>query len=334
MVGADARIVFASARSTAAFLCTAMVAFTATQSVRAESTKFPNRPIQLIVPYAAGGATDAVARLLQQGMEKRLGQPILVINRPGASTTLGTQQVARAAPDGHTIAMVSVPHVANYTLLKEMPYAQSDFIPITPVTNTPNVLVVNPQLPIKSISDLVAYVKSRPGEINYGTFGIGSSAHLAALLFESKIGTKLQAVHYRGGAPAAVGVMTGEVQMAFGTPLSVAGGVSGGKLRPIAVTSEKRVNIYPEIPTVREQGLDCVNGAWFGILAPAHTPDAIVRQLLDSITGTMAEPAVRKAIIDSGTEVFVTSPEEFSRFIANETKLWAEVLKGMAVEQK
>jgi tripartite-type tricarboxylate transporter receptor subunit TctC len=288
----------------------------------------------LIVPYAAGGATDAVARLLQQGMEKRLGQPILVINRPGASTTLGTQQVARAAPDGHTIAMVSVPHVANYTLLKEMPYAQSDFIPITPVTNTPNVLVVNPQLPIKSISDLVAYVKSRPGEINYGTFGIGSSAHLAALLFESKIGTKLQAVHYRGGAPAAVGVMTGEVQMAFGTPLSVAGGVSGGKLRPIAVTSEKRVNIYPEIPTVREQGLDYVNGAWFGILAPAHTPDAIVRQLLDSITGTMAEPAVRKTIIDSGTEVFVTSPEEFSRFIANETKLWAGVLKGMAVEQQ
>jgi tripartite-type tricarboxylate transporter receptor subunit TctC len=334
MVGADARIVFASARSTAAFLCTAMVAFTATQSVRAESTKFPNRPIQLIVPYAAGGATDAVARLLQQGMEKRLGQPILVINRPGASTTLGTQQVARAAPDGHTIAMVSVPHVANYTLLKEMPYAQSDFIPITPVTNTPNVLVVNPQLPIKSISDLVAYVKSRPGEINYGTFGIGSSAHLAALLFESKIGTKLQAVHYRGGAPAAVGVMTGEVQMAFGTPLSVAGGVSGGKLRPIAVTSEKRVNIYPEIPTVREQGLDYVNCALFGILAPAHTPDAIVRQLLDSITGTMAEPAVRKTIIDSGTEVFVTSPEEFSRFIANETKLWAGVLKGMAVEQQ
>jgi tripartite-type tricarboxylate transporter receptor subunit TctC len=334
MVGADARIVFASARSTAAFLCTAMVAFTATQSVRAESTKFPNRPIQLIVPYAAGGATDAVARVLQQGMEKRLGQPILVINRPGASTTLGTQQVARAAPDGHTIAMVSVPHVANYTLLKEMPYAQSDFIPITPVTNTPNVLVVNPQLPIKSISDLVAYVKSRPGEINYGTFGIGSSAHLAALLFESKIGTKLQAVHYRGGAPAAVGVMTGEVQMAFGTPLSVAGGVSGGKLRPIAVTSEKRVNIYPEIPTVREQGLDYVNGAWFGILAPAHTPDAIVRQLLDSITGTMAEPAVRKTIIDSGTEVFVTSPEEFSRFIANETKLWAGILKGMAVEQQ
>ncbi len=262
-------------------------------------------------------------------MEKRLGQPILVISRPGASTTLGTQQVARAAPDGPTIVMESVPHVANYSLLKEMPYKQSDFIPITPVTNTPNVLVVNPALPIKSVADLVAYIKARPGEVNYGTFGIGSSAHLAALLFESRIGAKIQAVHYRGGAPAAVGVMTGEVQMAFGTPLSVAGGIASGKLRPIAVTSDKRVNIYPNIPTVREQGLDYVAGAWFGILAPARTPEPIVRQLLEAITSTMAEPAVQKTVVDSGTEVFVTSPEEFTRFISQETKLWAGVLKSL-----
>ena len=230
--------------------------------------------------------------------------------------------------------MVSVPHVANYTLLKEMPYAHSDFIPITPVTNTPNVLVVNPALPIKSVADLIAYIKARPGEVNYGTFGIGSSAHLAALLFESKIGAKIQAVHYRGGAPAAVGVMTGEVQMAFGTPLSVAGGVGGGKLRPIAVTSEKRINIYPDVPTVREQGLDYVTGAWFGILAPARTPDPIVRQLLDAIKSTMARARGAEDRLDSGTEVFVSSPEEFARFIAAETKLWSGVLKGMSVEQQ
>jgi tripartite-type tricarboxylate transporter receptor subunit TctC len=334
MPGVDTGIALLRARSAAALICAGFIVAAAAYAVRAEDAKFPNRPIQLIVPYAAGGATDAVARLLQQGMEKRLGQPVLVINRPGASTTLGTQQVARAAPDGHTIAMVSVPHVANYTLLKEMPYAQSDFIPITPVTNTPNVLVVNPGLPIKSVSDLTAYIKARPGNINYGTFGIGSSAHLAALLFESKIGAKLQAIHYRGGAPAAVGVMTGEVQLAFGTPLSVAGGVSGGKLRPIAVTSEKRINIYPDVPTVREQGLDYVTGAWFGILAPARTPNATVRQLFDSIKGTMAEPAVQKTVHDSGTEVFVTSPDEFARFIADETRLWAGVLKGMSVEQQ
>lgn len=296
-----------------------------------QTAKFPTRPVQMIVPYAAGGATDAVARLLQQGMEKRLGQPILVINRPGASTTLGTQQVARAAPDGHTLGMVSVPHVANYTLLKEVPYAQSDFEPISPVSNTPNMLVVNPALPIKSLSDLIAYIKARPGMVNYGTFGIGSSAHLAALLFESKIGTKIQAVHYRGGAPAAVGVMTGEVQMAFGTPLSVAGGIEGGKLRPLAVTSHKRIDIYPDIPTAREHGIDYVSGAWFGVLAPARTPRPIINQLFEAIRGTMAEPAVRKAVSDSGTEVFVTSPEEFTRFISEETKIWSGVLKGLPI---
>jgi len=194
----------------------------------AEVAKFPSRPIQLIVPYAAGGAVDQTARFLQQGMEKRLGQNVLVINRPGASTTLGTLQAARAAPDGHTIVMVSLPHVSNYTLLKEVPYAQSDFIPITTVTNQWSVLVANPSLPVRTLGELIAYIKARPGEINYGTFGVGTSAHLAALQFEALIGAKMQAVHYRGGAPTAVGVMTGEVQMAFGTPLSAGGGIAAG----------------------------------------------------------------------------------------------------------
>jgi tripartite-type tricarboxylate transporter receptor subunit TctC len=300
----------------------------------AEAQKFPTRPIQLIVPYAAGGATDAVARLLQQGMEKRLGQPLLVVNRGGASTTLGTHQVARAAPDGYTIGLVSVAHAANYTLLKEMPYQQNEFVPITTVTSTPNVLVVNPSLPIKTVSDLIAYLKAHPGQVNYGTFGIGTSAHLAALLLESKIGMKMKAVHYRGGAPAAVGVMTGEVQMAFGTPLSVAGGVRGGKLRPIAVTSAQRINFLPDVPTVREQGLDYMTAVWFGIMAPARTPDPIVRLLYEALKWTVSQPAVQKPILDSGTEIFVTSPEEFARFIAEETKTWAGVLKGMSVEQQ
>jgi tripartite-type tricarboxylate transporter receptor subunit TctC len=300
----------------------------------AAAAEFPNRPIQLIVPYAAGGATDTVARLLQQGMEKRLGQPVLVVNRPGASTIIGTQSVARAPADGHTIVLVSVPHVANYTLYKEMPYAQSDFTPIASVSNNPNVLVVNPALPVSSLAELIAYIKARPGEINYATFGIGSSAHLAALLFESKIGEKLVAVHYRGGAPAAVAVMTGEVQMEFGTPLSVAGGVGGGKLKPVAVTSSHRINAFPNVPTMRESGLDYVNGAWFGMLAPAGTPDPIIRQLFYAIKGTMEQPDVQKAIVDSGTEVFVTPPEEFARFIAEETKLWNRVLTEISIEKQ
>jgi tripartite-type tricarboxylate transporter receptor subunit TctC len=300
----------------------------------AQPLNFPDRPIQLIVPYAAGGAVDQTARLLQQSLEKRLGQTVLVINRPGASTTIGTLQAARSAPDGHTIVMVSVPHVSNYTLMKEMPYAQSDFIPITSVTNQWSVLVVNPSLPVRNLPELIAYIKARPGEVNYGTFGVGTSAHLAGLLFESKIGARMQAVHYRGGAPAAVGVMTGEVPMAFGTALSAGAGIAAGKLRPIAVTSQKRLAMLPNVPTAREQGLDYTHGSWFGILAPAHTPDPIIRKLYDAIKGTMMEPAVQKPIHDAGNEVWVTSPEEFSRFIDEQTKLWAQVLKGLKVQKE
>ena len=148
------------------------------------------------------------------------------------------------------------------------------------------------------------------------------------------IGAKMQAVHYRGGAPTAVGVMTGEVQMAFGTALSAGGGIAGGKLRAIAVTSEKRLALFPDVPTAREQGLDYVHGSWFGILAPARTPDPIIRRLYDVIKDTMAQPEVQKPIRDAGNEVWVTSPEEFARFIADETKLWSGVLKGLSVTQQ
>jgi tripartite-type tricarboxylate transporter receptor subunit TctC len=314
------------AKGMSALLLIALASMSGIGPASATEAAFPTQPIQLIVPYAAGGATDTVARLLQKGMETRLGQPIVVINRPGASTTIGTAAVARAKPDGYTIGMVSVPHVSNYTLLKEMPYAQSDFVPITSVTNTPSVLVVNPSLPVKSVADLIGYIKAHPGQVNYATFGIGSSAHLAALLFQNKTGLSMTAVHYRGGAPAAIGVMTGEVQMSFGTPLSVAAGVASGKLRPIAVTATKRIKLLPDTPTMREQGFDYINGAWFGILAPKGTPDAIVQTLYRAIAETMAEPDVDKVVLDSGSEIFVTSPREFADFIASETKQWAHIL--------
>ena len=318
----------------AALIAAAAIVTLPPDPARGEATKFPNRPIQLIVPYAAGGAVDQTARFIQQGLEKRLGQNVLVINRPGASTTIGTLQVARSAPDGHTLVMVSLPHVSNPTLLKEVPYAQSDFVPIATVTLQSSVLVMNPALPLHTLNDAIAYIKERPGRVNYGTFGIGSSSHLTALLFESKIGGKMQAVHYRGGAPAAVGVMTGEVQLTFATALAAGGGISSGKLRAIAVTADKRLDIYPDVPTAREQGLDFLAGSWFGLLAPAGTPGPVIRRLYDVIKDTMAQPEVQKPIKDAGNEVWVTSPEEFARFIAEETRMWAGVLKGMSVEQR
>jgi tripartite-type tricarboxylate transporter receptor subunit TctC len=295
---------------------------------------YPDRQIQLIVPYAAGGATDTVARILQQGMQQRLGQPVVVVNRAGGSTITGTQSVAHATPDGYTLVMVSVPHAANFTLYPEMPYAQSDFAPLAQVSNTANVLVVNPTLPVNSLSELIAYIKAHHGGINYGTFGVGSSAHLAGLLFASKIGEKLQAVHYRGGAPAAVGVMTGEIQFEFGTPLSVMPGIDAGKLKPLAVTAKQRLNILPNTPTMIEAGLDYVNGAWFGVLAPAGTPEPIIGKLADTIKATMTDPEVVKTMAASGTDVVATSPAEFTRFITDETTAWNHVLRGISIPKE
>lgn len=299
----------------------------------ATAQDFPNRPIQVITPYAAGGATDQIARLLQQGLAERLGQPIIVVNRPGGGTTIGTQSVARSAPDGHTVGIVSVPYTSNFTLMKEMPYTHRDFIPITSLTNTPSVLVVTPSFPVNNLAELIAYVKARPGEINYATFGVGSSPHLATLQFESLIGAKLVHVPYKGGAPAALAVMTGEVHMAFGTPLSVAGGIQSGKLKPIAVASEKRIGIFADVPTFIESGLSYKNGAWFGALAPAGTPQPIVQRLYETIRDSLNQPDVKQTIEKSGTDIFILPPAEFARFIEEDTKLWARILGSLQIEK-
>jgi tripartite-type tricarboxylate transporter receptor subunit TctC len=320
-------------RKTPTALLFAAVA-TAMQAIAAAAAGYPDRPIQLVVPYPAGGAVDAVARLLQNGMQQQLGEPVLVVNRPGGNTIVGTEYVAHANADGYTIVMVSLPHVANFTLFKHMPYSQSDFAPIAEVTNTPNVLVINPSLPVNSLSEFIAYIKAHPGHINYGTFGIGSSAYLAGLLFESKIGRKLVAVQYHGGAPAAVAVMTGEVQFEFGTPLSVKGGIDSGKLKPLAVASKKRVPFLPNVPTMTEAGLDFVNGGWFGLLAPAGTPQPVIDKLYGAVKTAMSEPKVVSVLDQSGTEIVVTSPAKFGQFIADETKVWHKILSGISIDAK
>ena len=323
----------ACARHTRRIATALLLAATAVSAhvAAATASDYPERPIQIVVPYPAGGAVDAVARLLQDGMQRQLGKPVLVVNRPGGNTIVGTEYVAHANPDGYTIAMISLPHVANFTLFKHMPYSQSDFAPITEVTNTPSVLVVNPSLPVNSLSEFIAYIKAHPGHINYGTFGVGSSAHLTALLFESKIGQKLVAIHYHGGAPAAVAVMTGEIQFEFGTPLSVKAGIDAGKLKPLAVASKKRLPFLPKVPTMTEAGLDFVSGGWFGLLAPAGTPQPIVEKLYGAVKMAMAEPKVVSVLDQSGTEIVVTSPAEFGRFITQETEAWHKILGGISV---
>jgi tripartite-type tricarboxylate transporter receptor subunit TctC len=316
--------------TTAAFL----MLFATAIAASAKAADYPDHAIQLIVPYAPGGVTDQIARILSPGLENRLGQPVTVINGAGGSTGVGTETVARASPDGYTIELVSLPFVSNVTVSKNLPYSQSDFAPIGTVANCPNVLVVNSSLPANSLKEFIAYIKAHPGQIKYATFGIGSGAHLAALQFERLIGQKLQSVHYRGGGPASIGLMNGEVQFEFAGPPSVAGGISAGKLKPLAVASRTRLSIYPKVPTFVESGFNYTQGAWFGLVAPAHTPEPIIQKLAAATKYTMEDTDARWTIVDSGAEVFVTSPQEFAKFIADQTKYWGDMLQSLSTEKE
>jgi tripartite-type tricarboxylate transporter receptor subunit TctC len=243
----------------------------ATRTARAED--YPSRPVELIVPFAAGGGSDLLARLTGEGLARRLGQSFVVINRPGANTNIGTLSVARGKPDGYTLLMASVGLAANpslYTRLNFDPLAE--LAPITLLANSPTVLVVPPALPVTSLSEFIAYAKAHPGELNYGSYGAGSGPHLATELFMGMTGTRLVHVPYGGGGPAALGAMTNQVQALFASVLPVLGMVRGGKLKAIAIAAEHRSALLPDMPTFAEGGLDYRTGTWFGLLAPARRP--------------------------------------------------------------
>jgi tripartite-type tricarboxylate transporter receptor subunit TctC len=300
-------------------------------AARAES--YPSRPVELIVPFAAGGGTDLLARLTGEGLARRLGQSFLVINRPGANTNIGTLSVARAKPDGYTLLMASVGLAANpslYTRLNFDPLAE--LAPITLLANSPTVLVVPPALPVASLSEFIAYAKARPGELNYGSYGAGSGPHLATELFMAMTGTKLVHIPYGGGGPAALGAMTNQVQALFASVLPVLGMVRGGKLKPIAIASEHRSALLPDVPTFAEGGLDYRTGTWFGLLAPARTPAAIVATLHRETVAVLREPGVRDRLAEQGAEAVGNTPEEFRGFIGEETERLARVIRGAKIQ--
>ena len=299
--------------------------------VRADD--YPTRPVELIVPFAAGGGSDLLARLLAEGLAKRLGQPFVVINRPGANTNIGTLSVARARPDGQTLLIASVGLAANpslYTRLNFDPLAE--LAPIALLANSPTVLVVPPSLPVASLPEFIAYAKARPGELNYGSYGAGSGPHLATELFMAMTGTRLVHIPYGGGGPAAVGAMSNQVQALFASILPVLGMVRGGKLKPIAIASAQRSTLLPDVPTFAESGLDYRTGTWFGLLAPAQTPAAIVATLARETVAVLREAAVRARLGEQGAEVVGDTPEEFRAFIRQETDRLARVIRAAKIQ--
>ena len=237
---------------------------------------YPTRPVEIIVPFAAGGGTDLIARLLCDGLGQRLGQSFVAVNRPGANTNIGTLAAIRSKPDGYTLLMASLGLAANPSLYSKLAFdPRRDLAPIALIANVPTILVVNPALPANSLGELVAYIKARPGELNYASYGVGSGPHLAAELFQSVTGTRIVHVPYGGGGPAALGVIGNTVQMLFSSVVPVLGMVRGGSVKAIAVASERRLALLPEVPTFKESGIDYATGTWFGILAPAKTPAPI-----------------------------------------------------------
>lgn len=296
----------------------------------ATAQTYPTKPVRFVVPYPPGGATDILARMIGGKLSNSLGQQFLVDNRPGAGQKIGTGLVARSAPDGYTILLVSVTHSINPALDANLPYdSLKDFAPITLAAMSPNVVVVHPSVPAKSVKELIALAKSRPGELNMATSGNGSGGHLAGALFQSMAGVKMTTIPYKGGGPAYVDLIGGQVQVMFTSPNPTLSYAKAGKLRALAMTGAKRSPAAPELPTIAEAaGLPGYEASlWYGIMAPAGTPGPIVQLLHREITKALGSPDVRGPLAARGVEVIASTPEEFVKHIRSETEKWARVIK-------
>ncbi len=297
---------------------------------------WPGRPVRLIVPGPAGGAADVLARLVAERLAPRLGQPMVVENRPGAGTNIGMTAVARATPDGYTLGVGSIASNAiNRWLYKSLPFdPERDFAPIGLIALVPNLMVVGPALPVRDVAGFIAYAKAHPGALNYGSIGAGSSQHLAGVQFGLAAGIGMQHVPYSGTGPLNTDLMEGRVQVVFQSSSAVAELVRAGRMRALAVSGTERQPGFPEVPTLREQGVDIVSTGWFGLVTPAGVPEPILDRLNRELVGVLEEPELRARIIAGGSIPRPTSRQAFAQWMAAETARWREVVAatGATVE--
>ncbi|SHN64287.1 Tripartite-type tricarboxylate transporter, receptor component TctC [Bradyrhizobium erythrophlei] len=303
----------------------------------ARADDFPSRPIHLIVPYAAGGSADATARVIAKQVSKRTGQTIVVENRGGSASILGTEFVNKADPDGYTLLLgQSGPISINPAIYKELPYDPvKDFAPVSLTSTYPYLMVVNRSLGVKTLQEFVTLAKSKPGALNYGTTGVGASNHLLTELFNLKAGIKLTHIPYRGTALAVADLVAGQVQVVFSDPISALQLVNSGMLVALAVTSKDRSPVAPNVPTISESGypgFDAVG--WHGILAPAKTPPAIVAKLNAEIVQALKDPETKSLLESQAIQVVGSSPQEFADYIKQDIALWKEVAEQAKIEVK
>ncbi|MFO1328540.1 MAG: tripartite tricarboxylate transporter substrate binding protein [Rubrivivax sp.] len=296
---------------------------------------FPARPVTLVVPFPAGGALDAVARPMAEGMRKVLGQPVVVENVAGAGGTVGTSNVARAAPDGHTILLGSVAtHAIAAGIYARLPYDPiAGFAPISQLTRGPLVLAVSPQVAKSTLAELVAAAKARPGSMNYASTGNGTALHVAGELFKSVAGIDVQHVPYRGGAQAMTALLAGEVAYIIGNTQLVRPLIASGKVKGLAVTGEQRLAALPEVPTFAQAGVPGVDVVtWFGLFAPAGTPAEIVRQLNAAATAALKDESVQKSLLAMGDEPVGSSVSDFSAFVRAEHQRWVQITRSAGIK--
>ena len=289
---------------------------------------YPTRPVRLVVAAASGSAPDILARLMGQWLSERTGQPFLIDNRPGAGGNLGTEAVVKAAPDGYTLLMVGTPSAINATLYEKLNFNFiRDIAPVAGISRQSLVMVVHPSFPAKTVPEFIAHAKTNPGKISMASSGNGSSPHMAGELFKMMAGVDMVHVPYRGGASALTDLLGGQVQMMFGSMAASTEYIRSGKLRPLAVTTSKRLEVLPDIPTVGEFVAGYEATGFFGVGAPKNTPAAIIEKLNKEFNAGLAAPKVKARLADlDGTELF-GSPADFGKLIAAETEKWAKVVK-------
>jgi tripartite-type tricarboxylate transporter receptor subunit TctC len=296
--------------------------------------RYPTRPIRVIVPSVAGGGTDISARLIAPRMSEYLGQPVVVENRAGAAMIIGSDLVAHAPPDGYTLLMGISTLTINPSIHTKLPYdTVHDFAPVSLVVTLPNVLVIHPSLPVKSVKELIAFARARPGRLNYASAGVGSSLHLSMALFLSMAKLKMTHVPYKGSAPALVDMLAGQIEVMTGTMITVIPYVRDGRLRALGVTSLTRSAVAPGLPTIAEAGLPGYESVqWYGLLAPGATPREIIARLQEAATRATQDAAIRKRFLDDGVEPVGSTPEEFAALIRSDMAKWAKVVKDANIK--
>ena len=312
-------------------LCVALLMCCAGQ-VLAQS--YPTKPIRLIVPFPAGESIDAVARMISQPWQTALGQQIVIDNRGGAGGTIGTELAAKAAPDGYTISYGNLgPLSIGPNLYKKLGYSLfEDLAPVSQATSLPFVLFASPSLPANSVTELVAYAKAHPGQLNFGSTGVGSGLHLIGEMFKMVAGVEMVHVPYKGVAQAMPEIMAGRLQLAFNTIPAFLPHVRAGRLKALVITASKRSPLLPQVPACTEAGMPGLDAsAWHAVVAPAGTPKEVIRKLHQTLAATLAAPALRDQLIAQGAEPVASSPEEFARFMRAESDKWARVIKSAGV---